>query len=337
MKIAILSPVAWRTPPRKYGPWEQVASNIAEGMVEQGIDVTLFASGDSITSGKLVSVCEHAYAEDLNMDAKVAECLHISCLMEDADQFDLIHNNFDFLPLSYSRLIKTPIVTTIHGFSSPKIIPVYKKYNSTGYYVSISNSDRSPELNYTATVYNGINSNDFTFNCNPEDYLLFFGRIHPDKGVVESIEIAKKSKRKLIISGIIQDQQYFEQKVKPYINDTDIVYVGNSGPDMRNKLLGGACALLHPINFDEPFGLSVVEAMFCGTPVIAFNRGSMPEIILDRKTGFLVHNIDEALEAIQHLELINRKDCREWAKSKFSREKMIENYLEVYQKILRLQ
>jgi glycosyltransferase involved in cell wall biosynthesis len=337
MKIAILSSIAWRTPPRKYGPWEQVASNIAEGMLEQGIDVTLFATGDSKTKGKLASVCDKGYAEDATIDSKVAECLHISNLMEQADKFDLIHNNFDFLPLSYSRLIKTPIVTTIHGFSSPKIIPVYKKYNSTGYYVSISNSDRSPELNYTATVYNGINSNDFTFNCNPEDYLLFFGRIHPDKGVVESIEIAKKSKRKLIISGIIQDQQYFEQKVKPYINDTDIVYVGNSGPDMRNKLLGGACALLHPINFDEPFGLSVVEAMFCGTPVIAFNRGSMPEIILDRKTGFLVHNIDEALEAIQHLELINRKDCREWAKSKFSREKMIENYLEVYQKILRLQ
>jgi glycosyltransferase involved in cell wall biosynthesis len=334
MKIAILSSIAWRTPPLKYGPWEQVASNIAEGMIEQGIDVTLFATGDSITKGKLAAVCNKGYAEDAAIDPKVAECLHISNLMEQADTFDLIHNNFDFLPLSYSRLIKTPIVTTIHGFSSPKIIPVYKKYNSTGYYVSISNSDRNSELNYTATVYNGINTNDFTFNCNPEDYLLFFGRIHPDKGVFESIEIAKKSKRKLIISGLIQDQEYFEQKVKPYINDNDIVYVGNSGPEKRNKLLGGACALLHPINFDEPFGLSVVEAMFCGTPVIAFNRGSMPEIILDKKTGFLVGNIEEALEAVQHLELINRKDCREWATSKFSRGKMIESYLQVYQKIL---
>jgi glycosyltransferase involved in cell wall biosynthesis len=305
--------------------------------IKQGIDVTLFATGDSKTKGKLASVCNKGYAEDTAIDPKVAECLHISNLMEQADTFDLIHNNFDFLPLSYSRLIKTPIVTTIHGFSSSKIIPVYKKYNNTGYYVSISNSDRSPELNYTATVYNGINSNDFIFNCNPEDYLLFFGRIHPDKGVYESIEIAKKSKRKLIISGLVQDQEYFEQKVKPYINDNDIVYVGNSGPDMRNKLLGGACALLHPICFDEPFGLSVVEAMCCGTPVIAFNRGSMPELILDKKTGFLVSNIDEALEAVYHLELINRKDCREWATSKFSREKMIESYLEVYQKILRIQ
>uniref|UniRef100_UPI003216C2DB glycosyltransferase family 4 protein n=1 Tax=uncultured Draconibacterium sp. TaxID=1573823 RepID=UPI003216C2DB len=337
MKIAVLSSIAWRTPPRKYGPWEQVASNIAEGMVEQGIDVTLFATGDSITNGKLASVCDKGYAEDMSIDPKVAECLHISNLMEQADTFDLIHNNFDFLPLSYSRLIKTPMVTTIHGFSSSKIIPVYKKYDSTSYYVSISNSDRSPELNYTATIYNGINSNDFTFNCDPEDYLLFFGRIHPDKGVCESIEIAKKSKRKLIISGIIQDQEYFDKSVKPYVNDNDIVYVGNSGPDTRNKLLGGACALLHPINFDEPFGLSVVEAMFCGTPVIAFNRGSMPELILDRKTGFLARNMDEAVEAVHYISLIKRKDCREWATSKFSREKMIEGYLEVYQKILRIQ
>ena len=334
MKIAILSSIAWRTPPRKYGPWEQVASNIAEGMVARGIDVTLFASGDSITKGKLASVCEQPYAENSNVDPKVEECLHISNLMEQADQFDLIHNNFDFLPLSYSRLIKTPMVTTIHGFSSPKIIPVYKKYNSTGHYVSISNSDRSSELDYAATVYNGINTNEFILSHKPEDYLLFFGRIHPHKGVYESIQIAKKSKRKLIISGLIQDQEYFYNKVKPFINNNDIVYVGNSGPDERNRLLGGAIALLHPISFEEPFGLSVVEAMLCGTPVIAFNRGSMPELILDRKTGFVVNTIEEALDAVNNIKSINRKYCRDWATSKFSRQKMIEGYLDVYTKIL---
>jgi len=334
MKIAILSPVAWRTPPRKYGPWEQVASNIAEGMVEQGIDVTLFASGDSITKGKLVSVCEQPYAENPNVDAKVAECLHISCLMEDADQFDLIHNNFDFLPLSYSRLIKTPMVTTIHGFSSPKIIPVYKKYNGHGFYVSISNSDRSPELEYIATVYNGINAAEFIFSHESSEYLLFFGRIHPEKGVYESIQIAKQSKRKLIISGLVQDQEYFDLKVKPFINDNDIVYLGNTGPDERSKLLGGAFALLHPISFEEPFGLSVAEAMFCGTPVIAFNRGSMPELILDGKTGFLANTIEDAVEAVKNINLIDREYCREWANSKFSRQKMIEGYLDVYKKIL---
>ena len=334
MKIAILSPIAWRTPPRKYGPWEQVSSNIAEGLVERGIDVTLFASGDSITKGKLVSVCNQPYAEHPEIDPKVVECLHISHLMEHARHYDIIHNNFDFLPLSYSRLIKTPMVTTIHGFSSPKIIPVYKKYNNTSYYVSISNSDRCPELSYTATVYNGIDTRAFSFNAESGETLLFFGRIHPEKGVSEAIEIAKKSNRKLIISGLIQDQEYFANKVSPYIDGQEIIYVGNSGPVDRNKLLGGAYALLHPIGFEEPFGLSVVEAMICGTPVIAFNRGAMPELIVNGKTGFLVNNVEEAVEAVNSIEFINRRDCMEWASSNFSSQKMVDGYLEVYQKIL---
>ena len=334
MKIAILSPIAWRTPPLKYGPWEQVASNITEGLVEKNIDVTLFATGNSSTKGKLVSVLETAYAEDPNIDPKVWECLHISNLMEHADDFDLIHNNFDFLPLTYSRLIKTPMLTTIHGFSSPKIIPVFKKYNASNHYVSISNSDRSPELQYAATVYNGINTNEFTFQPKAQEYLLFFGRIHPDKGTYEAIQIAKQAGRKLIISGLVQHQEYFNEKVKPFINDDDIVYVGNSGPKERDKLLGEAYALLHPISFKEPFGLSVAESMLCGTPVVAFKIGSMPELILHEKTGFLVNTISEAVEAIGNIKSIDRKDCREWAISKFSREKMIDGYLEVYHKIL---
>jgi glycosyltransferase involved in cell wall biosynthesis len=334
MKIAILSSIAWRTPPLKYGPWEQVASNIAEGLVEKGFDVTLFATGDSNTKGKLSAVCEHPYAEDLSIDPKVAECLHISHLMEQADNFDIIHNNYDFLPLTYSRLIKTPMVTTIHGFSSSKIIPVYKKYNNTAHYVSISNSDRNSELKYEATVYNGININEFVFSREPEDYLLFFGRIHPEKGTYEAIEIAKETKRKLIISGLIQDQIYFDQKVQPYINNDDIVYVGNSGPKERLALLSQASALLHPIRFPEPFGLSVVEAMACGTPVIAFNQGSMSELIIHEKTGFLVSNTEDAIEALKYIGSIRRNDCTEWVASMFSRQKMIEDYLKVYRKIL---
>ncbi len=335
MKIAVLSPITWRTPPLKYGPWEQVASNIAEGLVEKGFEVTLFATGDSITKGELSSVCERSCAEDSTVDPKVAECLHISHLMEQADSFDIIHNNFDFLPLTYSRLIKTPMVTTIHGFSSEKILPVYKKYNNHVHYVSISNSDRNPDLEYAATVYNGINIDEFIFCREPDDYLLFFGRIHPEKGTVEAIEIAKKTKRKLIISGLVQDQEYFDQKVKPYINDDDIVYVGNSGPEERLKLLSRSCALLHPISFPEPFGLSVVEAMACGTPVIAFNHGSMSELILHKETGFLVSNITEAVEAIKNISSINRNKCTEWASSMFSRQKMIEGYLKVYKEVLK--
>jgi len=337
MKLAILSPIVWRTPPIKYGPWEQVTSNIAEGLIEQGIDVTLFATGNSKTKGKLQFISETAYAENPNIEPKVWECLHISNLMEQANDFDIIHNNFDYLPLSYSRLIKTPMITTIHGFSSPKILPVYAKYNPDNFYVSISNSDRNPALDYIATVYNGINADDFTFSSISKDYLLFFGRIHPEKGTYESIQIAKKSGKKLIISGLIQDREYFENKVKPSINNKDVLYVGNSESKERDILLGNASALLHPISFNEPFGLSVAEAMFCGTPVIAFNRGSMPELIDDTKTGFLVNTIDEAVKAVSNIKSIDRNYCKEWANSKFSKKKMIEGYLDVYKKVLNLQ
>ncbi|WP_214071576.1 glycosyltransferase family 4 protein [Mucilaginibacter sp. dw_454] len=333
MKAAVLSPVAWRTPPRHYGPWEQVSSNIAEGLIKLGVEVTLFATGDSITAGKLESICEKGYEEDRGRDAKVLECLHISNLMEKAGQFDIIHNNFDFLPLTYSRLIKTPMITTIHGFSSKQIIPVYKKYNDINNYVSISNSDRSPDLNYLATVYNGLNTADFEFNDRPQDYLLYFGRIHPDKGTAEAIEIARKSKRKLLIAGIIQDENYFKEKIEPQL-DEDIAYVGSAGPEKRNALLGNAIALLHPINFAEPFGLSVAESMLCGTPVIAFNKGSMPELIKDNETGFLVNTVDEAVEVVDELKNINRKTCLDWASSQFSTEKMAGDYFRLYQQIL---
>jgi len=333
MKVAVLAPVAWRTPPRHYGPWEQIASNIAEGLVKLGIDVTLFATGDSITAGKLDAVCATGYEEDKSQDAKVLECLHISNLMEKTCQFDIIHNNFDFLPLTYSGLIKIPVITTIHGFSSPRIIPVYKKYNHIVHYVSISNADRSPELKYLATVYNGLDTADFEFYEQPGDYLLYFGRIHPHKGTAEAIEIAKKSKRKLLIAGIVQDENYYHEKVEPFLN-VDIEYIGHAGPEKRKQLLGNALALLHPISFDEPFGMSVAEAMLCGTPVIAFNRGSMPELIVDSQTGFLVNTVDEAAEAVNHLNQINRKDCHKRASTLFSKEKMVTDYLDLYKEIL---
>ncbi len=333
MRIAVLAPICWRTPPRHYGPWEQVASNIAEGLMKEGHDVTLFATGDSITSGKLSSVCERPYEEDKTIDPKVWECLHIANLMEHAGEFDIIHNNYDFLPLSYSRLINTPMITTIHGFSSPRIIPVYKKYNDSNFYVSISNSDRSPELDYLATVYNGIKTDDFSFSEKAGDYLLYFGRIHPDKGTYEAIKIAEKFGMKLIISGIIQDREYFKKCVEPFLRE-DIVFTGNSGPEKRNELLGGAYALLHPISFNEPFGMSVAESLLCGTPVVAFNKGSMPELIVDQKCGFLVGSIDEAVRALGDVGKIDRIFCMNWAKQNFSREKMIRSYIKLYETIL---
>jgi len=333
MKVAVLSTVAWRTPPLHYGPWEQMASNLTEGLVEAGLEVTLFATGSSVTAATLNSVVEKGYEEDRHQDAKVIECLHISNLMEHAGEFDLIHNHFDFLPLSYTGLIKTPFVTTIHGFSSERIIPVYQKYNASSHYVSISNANRHPLLNYTGTVYNGLDIGNFDFSNTAGEYLLFFGRIHPDKGTAEAIQIAIKSKRKLIIAGIIQDENYYREKVEPFL-DEQIVFIGSAGPEKRNKLLGEALALLHPINFEEPFGLSVAEAQLCGTPVIAFSKGSMPELIADKKTGFLVNTIDEATAAVDMLKELNRQECRDWAASKFSKEKMVKDYLAIYHQIL---
>ena len=333
MKIAVLAPVAWRTPPRHYGPWEQMASNLTEGLVKSGLEVTLFATGDSLTSGKLDAVIREGYEENRDQDAKVVECLHISNLMEKAGSFDLIHNHYDFLPLTYSALIKTPMITTIHGFSSEKIIPVYQKYNSRGHYVSISDADRHAALEYLKTVYNGIDPSSFEFNAVPEDYLLFFGRIHPDKGTAEAIQIAIQSNKRLIIAGIVQDQGYFNSHVAPFLNG-DIEFVGAAGPEQRNLLLKQASALLHPINFEEPFGLSVAEAMICGTPVIAFNRGSMRELIKDQQTGFLVADVEGAVDAVKKLSSIHRETCRDWALSQFSQEKMVKDYISLYHHIL---
>lgn len=333
MKIALISPIAWRTPPVHYGPWENVASLLCEGLVKRGIDVTLFATRDSKTSAKLCAICPRGYEEDKTIEPKVWECLHICEVFERASEFDLIHNNFDFLPLTYSCLVDTPVLTTIHGFSSPAILPVYEKYNNKNYYVSISNSDRSKKLNYIATVYHGINLNEFTFKREIGDYLLFFGRMHPDKGAKEAIQIAKAFGKKLIMAGIIQDQKYFDKEISPNFSE-NVVYVGSVGPEERDKLLGGAYALLHPIFFAEPFGLSVVEAMACGTPVVAFNKGSMSELIEDGKNGFLVSNVKEAVSALGKISKIDRQCCRNIVEEKFSVDRMVDDYIKVYQQII---
>lgn len=333
MKIALLSPIAWRTPPTHYGPWENVASLLCEGLVKKGIDVTLFATQDSVTSAKLCSICKCGYEVDKTIEPKVWECLHISEVFERAAEFDLIHNNYDFLPLSYSKLVKTPVLTTIHGFSSPDILPVYEKYNDNSYYVSISNSDRSDKLDYIATIYHGLNLKQFTFKKEVGDYLLFFGRMHPDKGAKEAIQIAKSFGKKLIMAGIIQDKDYFDKEISPHFSE-DIVYVGSVGPKERDKLLGGAYTLLHPIYFAEPFGLSVVESMACGTPVIAFNKGSMPELIESGKNGFIVSDVSGAVDALKKIPEIDRQVCRDIVEKRFCVEEMVDNYIKVYQQII---
>ena len=334
MKIAMLSPLSWRTPPRHYGPWENVVSLLTEQLLTMGIDVTLFATGDSQTRGKLAWVCQRPWSEDPSINPKIWECLHIAELFRRADEFDLIHNQFDFLPLSYSGFTHTPLVTTIHGFSSPSILPVYKKYNERTHYVAISEADKSRELDYIATIHHGIDVAQFPYREDAGDYLLFFGRIHPDKGVVDAIEVARRTGLRLVIAGIVQDEAYFQEQVEPHIDGSAVEYLGSVGPEKRPAVLGGALALLHLIHFDEPFGLSVVESMACGTPVIAFGRGSMPELIRDGSTGFIVADVNAAVQAVDRIASLDRRACRDEVEERFTCQHMARRYLDVYRKIL---
>src|SRR5690242_11168151 len=233
----MLAPVAWRVPPVHYGPWERVVSILTEGLVARGVDVTLFATADSITRARLVSTAPRGYAEDASIDAKVYECLHIAAAFERASSgaFDILHNQFDFLPLTYSRLVSTPVVTTVHGFSSERIVPVYRAYNASTHLVAISAADRRADLTYAATIHHGIPLEEFTFRPEPGEHLLFFGRIHPDKGAREAIEVARRTGQKLVLAGIIQDADYFRIAVEPFLDRHQIRYVGSVGPTERDE------------------------------------------------------------------------------------------------------
>ena len=336
LRIAILAPISWRVPPRHYGPWEQFVSLLTEGLVRRGVDVTLFATADSVTDARLVASAPTGYSEDPGLSAKVWEALHISAVFERAEEFDVIHNSFDFLPLTYSDLVDTPVVTTIHGFSSEQIVPVFEKYNARGYYVAISDSDRQARLDYVATIHHGIDMREFEPGEGPGDYLLFFGRIHPEKGTAEAIDVAQRAGLPLIIAGIVQDEDYFERSIQPRIDGRRVTYVGPVGPDRRGKLLAGARALLHLVSFDEPFGFSVVEAMASGTPVIAHPRGSMPEIVRDGVNGFLVGSLDAAVAGVHGSASIDRAAVRASVERRFDSGRMVDDYLELYHRVVTL-
>lgn len=333
MKIAMLAPIAWRTPPRHYGPWELVTSLLTEALVAKGVDVTLFATQDSVTTARLAGVVPRGYEEDPAIDAKVWEYAHQSHLFARAGEFDLIHNQADFPAHAYAPLIDTPMVTTIHGFSSERILPMYKPFENRVHYVAISDADRHPALRYAATIHHGIPLADFAFDATGSDDLLFFGRMHPDKGAAEAIAVAQATGRRLNLYGIVQDQGYFERDVQPHLNDR-IVYHGPVGGEARIKALGSARALLHLINFDEPFGLSVIEAMACGTPVIAVRRGSMPELIADGVTGLLLDSAEEAASAVDRAATLDRAACRAAIEAGFSVEAMADQYIALYRRIL---
>ena len=330
----MLAPIAWSTPPAAYGPWEQVTSHLTEGLVRRGIDVTLFATATSKTAAKLVATVAAGYAEQPGLDPKVQEYLHISQVMGAIQDFDLVHNQFDFMPLGYAPLVDTPMVTTVHGFSSEQIVPIYERYNEATDYVSISDANRDERIDYIATVYNGIDTEQFTYNPSPEDHLVYFGRIHPEKGAKEAIEIARRADKPLVMAGLIQDRNYFDTHVAPHIDDERVRYLGNVGPAERDRILGSATALLHPISFEEPFGLSVAESMLTGTPVLAFNRGSMPELIKHGRTGYLTDDVGGAVDLVSACGDLDRWTVAETARNRFSVDRMVDGYIEVYRKVI---
>lgn len=330
-RVAVLSPVAWRTPPRQYGAWETVAGNVAEGLTARGWDVTLFATADSLTGARLHAVVPRGYEEDRSIDPKVAEYLHISEVFEHAPEFDLIHSHYDFMALTYSRLVQTPVLTTIHGFSSPQILPVYEKYRD-GYFVSISDSDRAPGLRYLGTVYNGIDASLYPLRKTGGDHLIFLGRIHPDKGVHLAIAVAQRSGLPLLIAGIVQDAVYFREEVEPHLN-ARIRYVGPVDVAGKNALFAQALALLHLNTIPERFGLVLAEANAAGVPVIAMDLGSCREVIAEAETGFLVDDVAGAVRALDRVSGICGRDCRHRVEQRFSVATMVAGYERMYEMV----
>ncbi len=337
LRVAILGSIAWPTPPDGYGPWEQVAYNLAEGMHCRGLDVTLFATANSRTSAKLASVVPLGLNEDRGLNGDVYGALHTASLFERANDFDLIHNNFDWKPMTYALASSAPpMLTTIHGFSSPAILAAYYACAARSFFCSISDADRDPGLAYLGTTYNGIDPSEFTYVDRPGDYLVFLGRFHPEKGTHLAIEIARRAGVRLKIAGIPQDERYFHEMVEPHIDGDRVQFLGPVEREARNELLGNALALVHMTTRPERFGLTLIEAMACGTPVLGARMGSIPEIVVDGTTGFLCDDVEQAVAHVGELAALSRAACRDHVESTFSVERMIDRYCEVYRTALRV-
>ncbi len=337
MRLAILAAISWPAPPPGYGPWEQIAYNTAEGMRRRGHDVTLFATGNSRFDGALVSVVPVGLNEDPALNADVFTALHISELFRRAGDFDLIHNHFDWKPMTYALSTKSPpLLTTIHGFSSPQILAAYYACSHRSFFCSISDADRDPGLSYLATTYNGIDPSQFTFNATPGEYLVFLGRFHPEKGAHLAIEIARRAGIRLKMAAIPHDDEYFKTQVAPHIDGDRVQFLGAVESEARNELLSNALALVHMTTRPERFGMTMIEAMACGTPVLGARMGSIPEVVEDGVTGFLCESVDDAVARVPRLAALDRHACRKRVEAEFTIERMVDRYSAAYERALAL-
>ncbi|MCD6133387.1 MAG: glycosyltransferase family 4 protein [Deltaproteobacteria bacterium] len=339
MRIAQVSPLYESVPPKYYGGTERVVSYLVEELVKEGHDVTLFASGDSITRAHLVPLCERSLRLDESCKDKI--CYHVLMVQkvfEMSSYFDIIHFHIDYLHFPLVRTCNTPTVTTLHGRLDLKDYLLFYRNFEDIPVISISNNQRKPLpwLNWQGTVYHGLPEDLYSFHEKPGEYLAFLGRICPEKRVDRAIEIAERVGMKLKIAAKVDeaDKEYFKDKIKPLLKSPYAEFMGEIGEKEKDEFLGNAYALIFPIDWPEPFGLVMIESLACGTPVIAWRCGSVPEVIEDGVTGFIVESIEDAVKAVEKTSSLNREDCRKAFEERFTASRMARNYLKIYRKMI---
>jgi glycosyltransferase involved in cell wall biosynthesis len=336
MRIAQVAPLVETVPPESYGGTERIVSYLTEDLVQAGHDVTLFASGGSKTTAKLVEVSERSLRSDQSVrDPVTRSVVEIEQVLKRTADFDVVHFHDGYLHFPLARRLEIPTLTTMHGrMDIPDLALVFQEFRDMPL-ASISNQQRTgmPTANWIATVYHGLPKDLYSFQAEPEDYVAFVGRICPEKRLDRAIEIAKGAGVRLKVAAKVDkvDQEYFESKIKPLLDDSLVEFIGEVGESEKNRLLGGALGLLFPIDWPEPFGLVMIEALACGTPVIAFECGSVPEVLEHDRTGFLVHTVPEAINALNRINEISRRVCRQAFETRYTSTEMAKNYVSVYQ------
>ena len=339
MRIAQVAPLSESVPPKQYGGTERIVSYLTEELVHQGHDVTLFASGDSVTRARLVAPCRRSLRRsDGCIDRMAHHVLMLEQVSQRAHEFDVVHYHIDYLHFPLSRRALIPHVTTLHGrLDIPDLVPLYEQFRDMPV-LSISNAQRKPLpwVNWQATIYHGLPEDLFRFRPKPGSYLAFLGRISPEKRVDRAIEIAKRAGIPLKVAAKVDpvDKDYFERAVEPLLRSAVVEYVGEISDEEKDQFLGNAYALLFPIDWPEPFGLVMIEAMACGTPVIAYDGGAVSEVIEEGRTGFIVKEVEGATEAVRRVPELSRVRCREVFEKRFTAARMASNYLQVYERVI---
>lgn len=338
MRIAQVSPLFESVPPKYYGGTERVVSYLTEELVRQGQDVTLYASGDSVTKARLLATCRRSLRLDKGcVDQLAHHVLMLELLTRDAAAYDVIHYHIDYLHFPISRRSQVPHVTTLHGrLDIPDLAPLYREFRDMPV-VSISDAQREPLpwANWHATVHHGLPEDLYRFRERPGSYLAFLGRISPEKRVDRAIDIAHRIGMPLKIAAKVDqvDREYFAERIQPMLHGENTEYLGEIGEGEKDELLGNAYALLFPIDWPEPFGLVMIEALACGTPVIAYRRGSVPEVLEDGVTGFIVSGLEDAVQAAERVASLDRRHCRRAFEERFTAKRMAQDYVAVYEKL----